>query len=231
MVIVVFHGSPRKGNTYFATKVLMEELEKRGDVHFYEFFLPAALPSLCVGCTLCLGESREKCPHAQAVTPIVNAMMDADGMIFATPHYGACSMPGSMKNLLDHLAFLELNVSPRAEMFHKKAIVLTTGAGSTAAIKPIQKFLRHWGVNRVYSLGFRMFTNRWDQMPKIKQARFERVLRLSAKKFYTAPKGSPYLSTVFHYYIAKFILKKYVGEGNYPYEYWKEKGYFKKRPF
>jgi len=27
------------------------------------------------------------------------------------------------------------------------------------------------------------------------------------------------------------IMKKYIGEGNYPYENWKEKGYFNKRPF
>jgi len=136
-----------------------------------------------------------------------------------------------MKNLLDHLAFLEFNVSPRAEMFDKKALVLTTGAGSTAAIKPIRKFLRHWGVNRVYSCGFRMFSDQWNHMPEARQARFKKHIRLTAEKLYKTPKGLPYLSTVFHYHITKMILKKYVGEGNYPYEYWKEKGFFEKRPF
>jgi len=231
MMVAVFHGSPRKGNTYFATEIFLDELAKCGSVQYSEFFLPSALPTLCTGCTLCFGGSREKCPHAQYVTPIVDAMMGAEALVFATPHYGACSMPGSMKNLLDHLAFLGFTISPRAEMFHKRAIVLSTGAGSTAAIKPIQKFLRHWGVNRVYALGLRMFTHQWDKMPKARQARFEKALRRTARKFYKASKGSPYLSTLAHYCMAKFVLKKYVGEGNYPYEYWKEKGYFKKRPF
>jgi len=124
-----------------------------------------------------------------------------------------------------------MNISPREEIFSKKAFIITTGAGSAAAIKPIKKTFKHWGVNRVYSLGFRMFTNRRDKMPQAKQARFEKTLRRSAKKFYKVPKGRPYFSTVIYYHMTKYILKKYVGEGNYPYELWRERGYFKKRPF
>jgi NAD(P)H-dependent FMN reductase len=209
----------------------MGELSKCGDVSFIEFFMPKDLPAFCTGCTLCLGGLREKCPNAQYVSPIVNAIVGADALIFATPHYGACSMPGSMKNLLDHIDFLVLNVLPAEEMFDKKAFIITTGSGSAAAIKPIKHFLKHCGVNRVYSLGLRMFTIKWDKMPEAKQARYENSLRRSAQKFYKTRKRRPYISTIFFYHMSKFILKKYVGEGNYPFENWKEKGYFKKRPF
>jgi len=209
----------------------MDELSNSGDVSFTEFFMPDDLPSFCTGCTLCLGGSLEKCPNAQYVTPILNAILCADALVFATPHYGACSMPGSMKNLLDHLDFLVLPVSPRAGIFDKKAFIITTGAGSAAAIKLIKKNLRHWGVNRVYSLGFRMRTNLWDKMPESKQEKHEKSLRQSARKFFKTKKGRPYLSTVLFYHMSKFILKRYVGEGNYPYDYWKENGYFDKRPF
>ena len=158
--------------------------------------------------------------------------MSADALIFATPHYGACSMPGAMKSLFDHMDFLVLNVSPRAEMFDKKAFLITTGAGSAAAIKPMKSFLKHCGINRVCALGFRMFTNKWDQMPEAKQARYEKSLRKAAKKFYTAKKGRPYISSIIFYHIVKsIIMKKYIGEGNFPYDNWKEKGYFEKRPF
>jgi len=231
MKTAVFHGSPHKGNTYLATNIFMEELGKCGDVSFTEFYFPEALPMFCKGCTLCFSGLREKCPNAQYVTPIVDAIIDADALVFATPHYGACSMPGAMKNLFDHIDFLILNVSPRAEMFDKKAFVITTAAGATAAMKPIKSFLKHCGVNRVYSLGLRIFTDKWGNMPKARQARYEKRLRRSARKFYKVKKGRPYLSTILFYHMSKFILKKYVGEGNYPYEYWKEKGYFKKRPF
>ena len=209
----------------------MDELQKLSNVRLSEVFLPMDLPAFCTGCTLCLNGMHEKCPNAQYAAPILDAIMKADALVFATPHYGACGMPGSLKSLFDHIDFLVLNVSPRAEMFDKKAFIITTGAGSTAAIKPMANYLRHCGVNRVYSIGLRMFTNKWDNMPEKKQARFEKALRRSARKFYSAKKGRPYLSTVFFYHMSKFILIKYVGEGSYPFELWKDRGYFNKRPF
>ena len=231
MKVVVFHGSPRKGNTHIATKIFMDELSKCGEISFSEFFMPKALPVFCTGCALCLGGQREKCPNAEYVTPIFNAVIEADALVFSTPHYGACSMPASMKTLLDHLDFLVLNASPRDEIFAKKAFILTTGAGTAATIKPIRKLLLHWGINRVYSLGIRLFTDKWNQMSRVKQEKCERKIRRSAVRFYHAQRCQPSISTVLFYHMSKFILKRYVGEGNAPYELWKERGYFKKRPF
>ena len=231
MRTVIFHGNPKKGNTYFATRIFMDELSKCGDVDFIEFYLPKALPVFCTGCTLCLGGQREKCPNAQHVTPILDAVIEADALVFATPHYGACSMPASMKTLLDHLDFLVLNAAPRDEVFAKKAFILTTGAGTAASIKTIRNLLLHWGVNRVYSLGIRLFTDKWEQMPKSKQEKCEKAIRRSANRFYRAKRGRPNITTVFFYNMSKFVLKRYVGEGNAPYDLWKERGYFRKRPF
>lgn len=231
MKVALFHGSPRKGNTYKATEIFVNELSKPGDVRYTEFFLPKALPEFCVGCQHCLGAPNEKCPHSQYVTPILNAIISADALIFTTPHYGACSMSAVMKNLLDHLDFLTLSVAPRKELFSKKAFIITTGAGSAAAIKPIKKYLQNWGINRVYSLGIRMFAAKWTSMPETKQAKFEKKIRQAARKFYYAKKSIPYFSTLMMYYISKFILKKYVGKDGYSYKYWKDNGYFKKRPF
>ena len=231
MNIAVFHGSPRRGNTYRATKIFMDELSKHGSIQFSEFFFPKALPEFCTGCQLCLGNPRDICPHSQYVTPILDAIINADAMIFTTPHYGACSMSAGLKTLLDHLDFLTMNIAPRAELFTKKAFVITTGSGSTAAAKPIKRYLKNWGVNRVYPLGIRMFTDKWDKMSEDKQEKCEKRLQKAARRFYRAPKRFPYLSTIFMYHMSKFVLKKYIGEGEYPYKYWQGKGYFKQRPF
>jgi multimeric flavodoxin WrbA len=173
----------------------------------------------------------EKCPNFLYVAPILDAIICADALIFSTPHYGACSMPASMKSLFDHLDFLVLMVLPRSEIFSKKAFVITTGTGSTAATKPIKKVLKHWGVNRVQSLGIKMFTNKWDKMPKTRQIKYEKSIQQAARKFNVTQKCRPHISTILFYHMSKFVIKKYVGEGNAPYEHWKEKGYFKKRPF
>ena len=231
MKVAVFHGSPRKGNTYKATSFFTDELSKYSDVKFAEFFFPKDLPVFCTGCQLCIEESNELCPHSKYITPVLNEILDADALIFATPHYGACSMSSSMKSLLDHLDFLTLNVYPRAELFEKKAFIITTGAGSTAAIKPIRMFLINWGINRVNSLGIRLFTGKWDAMSDSKQARFEKKIRNAANRFYKAKKKRPYIKAIFMYYMSKFILKNYAGEDANPYKYWQEKGYFEKRPF
>lgn len=231
MKVAVFHGSPRKGNTYHATQIFMDALAKHGDVDFVEFFFPSSLPVFCTGCQLCLGNPQNACPHAGYVAPILEAILQADALIFTTPHYGGCSMSSSMKNLLDHLDFLTMNIAPRPEIFRKKAFILSTATGSVAAIGPIKRFLKNWGVNRVYTLGLRMFTNKWSAMPAAKQAAFEKRLARKADRFYAAPIGRPYLSTIFMYHMSKFILRKYIGEGAYPYQYWTQKGFFDKRPF
>ncbi len=231
MKAVVFHGSPRKGNTYIATKIFMDAMSQCGDVTYSEFFLPKDVPQFCLGCQLCLGNPREKCPHAGYIDPIYKAIMEADALVFTTPHYGASSMTGGMKNLLDHLDFFTMTVSPRKEMFSKKAFVITTGTGSTAAVGQIKKSLKSWGINRVCSLGIRMFTDKWDKMPAKKQKKQEKRLGKAAGRFFSMKKKKPYASSVFMYYINRFVLKKYIGEGSYPFEYWKENGYFDKCPF
>ena len=230
MTVAVFHGSPRKGNTYLAAKIFMDALSSRGDVAYTEFFFPKSLPVFCTGCQLCQSGPREKCPHAEYVTPMLTAILRADALIFTTPHY-ACDMSGSMKNLLDHLDFLTLTVAPRREIFGKKAFILTTGAGSAAAVKPMKRFLKNWGVNRVQSLGLRLFTDKWDGMRGGRRERCAQKLRAAARKFYQTKRGRPYLSALMMYHMSKFVLKRYVGKGNYPYEYWAENGYFKGRPF
>jgi multimeric flavodoxin WrbA len=231
MNVAIFHGSPRKGNTYKATTIFVDELKKHGNVYITEFFLPKAMPEFCTGCQLCLSSPSENCPHAEYVKPVLAAIMESEALVFATPHYGACSMSGAMKNLLDHLDFLTMSIAPRKEVFSKKAFIISTGSGSAKAIKPIKKYLINWGINRINSLGIKMFTNKWDSMAAKKQLQQERRLRKASGRFYAANIKTPYLSAVFMYHMSKFILKRYIGEGNYPFEYWKEQGFFKKRPF
>ena len=231
MKFAVFHGSPRKGNTYIATKIFMDELSNCDNAEFTEFFLPKAMPKFCTGCQLCLGNPYEKCPHSEYTTPILDAIIDANALIFTTPHHGACDMSACMKNLLDHLDFLTMNVAPRRELFGKKAFIITTGAGSAAAIKPIKKYLKNWGMNRVHALGISMLIDKWEMLTAAKQVRFEKRLRKAAKRFYASKKGLPYASTVFMYHMSKLIIKRYVGKDAYPYQYWDEQGYFSKRPF
>ena len=230
MEVTVFHGSPRKGNTYRAATIFMEEMKKHDDVNITEFFLPRALPEFCTGCQTCLSSPSENCPHAVYVGPILAAILKSEALIFTSPHFSR-NMSGAMKNLLDHLDFLTMNIAPQESIFRKRAFIITTGTGSKAAIRPIKGFIRNWGINRVYSYGIRMYTNKWDMMPTPKQAKHEHKLRRAAGRFYNTGIKRPYISSIFMYHVFRSILRKYVGEGAYPFEYWKQHGFFKRRPF
>jgi len=231
MKVAVVYGNARKGNTYKAAQIFKDELSKHTEVDYVDFTMPTDLPELYTGCQLCLGNEYGKCPHSKNVMPIIDAILGADALIVATPHCGASTMPASMKNFLDHLDFLAMTVAPRIEIFKKKAFIITTGTGSTGAIGTIAKGLRHWGFNRVYGLGLRMFTDKWNKMPEKKQRKCEYRLSKAAGRFYQSKQRKPYLKTVLLYHMNKFIIKRYVGEGAYPYEHWRKNGWFEKRPF
>jgi len=230
MKTAIFYGNMRKGSTHKAVQFFKDELARCGDVVFKEFFMPRDLPQTCTGCQACLSSPCDTCPHAASVQPILDAILQSDALVFATPHAGASAMPASMKNLLDHLDFLVLPVAPREAVFTKKAFVLSTGSGSAKASKEIAHGVRHWGVNRVSSMGLRMFTNKWDSMPQAKQRRFEMKIRRTARRFHKQKTGRPTLSALVFWQLSKFVLKRYVGKDAYPYRYWEARGWFAKNP-
>ncbi len=230
MKVVVFNGSPRIGNTYTVTKVFVDELAKCGELELSEFSFPKDLPEFCIGCQNCLRGPRENCPHKTYVDPIYEAVMEADALVFATPHYGASCMPGSMKTLFDHLAFMEMTISPRKEIFQKKAFILTTGSASKQNIRIMKSCLTNWGVNRVRSFGIKMYTNKWDKIPDKRRMRLERTIRKGARRFYHLKKRSPSIKTRMKFLINRSVISRFMHEGNYPYDYWKDNGYFKKMP-
>ena len=230
MKLIVFYGSPRKGNTFAATAIVLDALRSFGELDCTEYHLPAAMPEFCTGCQACLSSPREHCPHAKYVDPILADILAADALLFASPHYGASDMSAAMKNLLDHLDFLALNVAPRSELFKKRALVLTTGAGSTSAAGPLKRGLLGWGLNRVNVASCRMLTDKWINMPIIRQKQVARGLRRAAKWLYFTGPRRPLLPTRMRYHLAKFVLQRFVGEGAYPYEYWKGHGFFDRCP-
>lgn len=92
-------------------------------------------------------EGEDKCPHHDKISPILEKIREADGLIMACPVY-AMNVTALLKNFLDHTAYLY----HRPEFFDKKALVFvsTAGAGQKDVAKYIDETLRHWGFNKVY---------------------------------------------------------------------------------
>lgn len=230
MKVTIIHGARANGNTYKALQIFKDNLNSRGDVTYSEFLLPQALPDFCTGCQLCLSKGYRSCPHSLHTIPILETMIDADALVFTSPNF-SLNVSGAMKNLLDHFDHLFINVCPDERIFEKKAFILTTGSGSKKAVSVISGSLKYWGVNRVYSYGIRMYTDKFESLTEKRLQKIKKKLSSSAEKFYKAKKRPPYFSIVIYTYIARYILKRFVGKDGYPYKYWDEKGFLKSSPF
>lgn len=83
MKIVVINGTEIKGCTYHTKEEFLKPL--RGENVVIEYYLPKDMPHFCCGCKICIMLGTDKCPHTQAVTPIYNAMLDADLLVKEEP--------------------------------------------------------------------------------------------------------------------------------------------------
>ncbi|MCQ2437652.1 MAG: flavodoxin family protein [Clostridia bacterium] len=103
MKVVAFNGSPRNGgNTEICLKLIGEELAKQGIE--LEIIKVGALAKPCVACYNCLDTGSGHCIQKDQVNEWIDKMVEADGIILASPvYYGGIA--GGMKCFLDR-AFL-----------------------------------------------------------------------------------------------------------------------------
>jgi len=237
MKTVLINGSPRKGNTYHAAKVFLEEMARSGEVTCDEYLLPRDLPEFCIGCGNCFHKGEAACPHAKYTIPILNSMIEADALIFASPIF-VWQTTGAMKNFLDHFGHLFLVHRPREEMFSKKAFILETSNGGlkNSAIKPIKTNLKLWGINRIYSQGFvlkQMASHSWEAMPEERKTKFEENIRRSADKFYrevsSKKRHTPGIFTRVLFGVSRKMILKFEGRA-LDESYWTEKGWLNNSP-
>lgn len=133
----MIHGQNHKGNTWNTANVLVNAIDCEKEVR--EFFLPRELNKFCLGCCKCL-EGRELCPFWEEKKALHEAMIWADLIILTTPNY--CMMPSApMKAFIDLFYTYWLSHRPQEEMFSKRAVVISTAAGTGAgkAAKPRRK--------------------------------------------------------------------------------------------
>lgn len=232
MKVVVIYGSERKQSTYQIAQQLLTNLaiEPRD---LKEFFLPKDMNQFCVGCLNCVMKGEEFCPHYVQVKPILEAILQADLLVFTTPVY-VMRASGQMKVLLDHFPYLYMVHRPRKEMFSKSAVVIATaaGGGMKSAMKDIQTSLKYWGVSNVFTYGKAVRASKWsevseekrNQIAKETQKLAEKIKKSSGKK--RAKVSVKVLFTVFR------GLQKSGKSVEKDAAYWEEKEWLKnKRPW
>jgi len=119
MKLIALMGCSKFGNTTRVVRYFAEQLEKGVDCEI-EYVYPADYKiDFCVGCHNCIFLGETKCPHHSQYAPIEKKMMEADGLIIASPGY-MFSVMGVLKNFLDHTAYN----CHRPKYFGRKAFVI-----------------------------------------------------------------------------------------------------------
>lgn len=140
MKVVAFNGSPRKeGNTATLIKYVFEELEKEG----IETELVHIGGKKTIGCTACMkcykNKDRRCVFNDDLVNECIVKMIDADGIILASPTYFT-DITTEMKALIDRAGFVS---KANGDLFRRKvgaAVVAVRRAGSLHAFTTMNNF-------------------------------------------------------------------------------------------
>lgn len=230
MKITVVHGQNHKGSTYHIARILLDKL--LGEKEITEFFLPKDLNHFCLGCYQCI-EDEGKCPFYAEKRVIIDAMESADLLIFTTANY--CMGPtASMKALLDLMFDFWMPHRPKEWMFKKKAVVISTaaGTGSGHAIKSVKKSLFYWGVPYIKTYGISVQAKSWAEVSDKKRAKIDRDMQRLSKKLSRVKTPKVGIKTKFIFRIMAHMHSSGLDSSPVEKQYWEERGWLdKKRPW
>lgn len=230
MKITIIHGQNHKGNTYHIGQMLIDQI--KGDKEVTEFFLPKDLNHFCMGCYKCI-EDDSDCPFYKEKKIITDGIERADLLIFTTPTY-CMRASAPMKSLIDFTFTYWMSHRPRACMFTKKAVVISTAAGGGAkqAAKDITNALFYWGVPFIKTYAVSVHAMNWERVPEKKKRKIEKdIVKLAAViSRVKVPKVG--IKTKFVFQMMGGMQKANWNASPSEKEYWQKNGWLdKKRPW
>jgi multimeric flavodoxin WrbA len=228
MKITLIHGQNHKGSTYHIGRMLADKIT---DAEITEFFLPKDLNHFCLGCYRCIDEE-SACPFYEEKSRILNAVEKTELLIFTTPTY-CMRASAPMKSFIDLTFTYWMVHRPRKCMFSKKAVVISTAAGTgmKSAIKDIANALFYWGVPCVKTYGVSVQAMGWEQVEDKKKQKIEKDMTQMAKAI-QKKKVCVGLKTKFMFGVMRMMQKNGMGSGEREKEYWETNGWLSKgRPW
>lgn len=197
MKTVIINGQNHKGSTYNIGIMLAEKLAK--DDEITEFFLPRDLNHFCLGCYSCMKDIT-LCPYYYEKKIIADAMEEAELLIFTSPNY--CMLPSApLKAFIDLFYQYWIPHRPQANMFKKKAVVISTTAGMGAGkvCSQLKRTLAYWGVPYIKKYSVAVQATGWKDVSQKKKDKIEKDITALAKRVKKARVGkpSPYIRFMF----------------------------------
>ena len=230
MKTVLIHGQNHEGSSCHMGRMLADKIASPGEQR--EFFLPRDLNHFCSGCFRCV-QNEENCPYYEDKKKIMDAVAEAEVLIFTTPTY-CMHASAPMKSFLDLTFTNWMNHRPKEYMFSKKAVILSSaaGMGTGSAIKDIKTALTYWGIPKIYSFGLAVQAMNWEQVPGEKKSVIEKNTDRIAKKLLKKKKPSVGIKTRALFFMMMKMQAAGWGASPEEKEYWEKKGWLEKaRPW
>jgi multimeric flavodoxin WrbA len=140
MKVIAFNGSARKdGNTAILVRRVFDELEREGiEAELFQF--AGKKIRGCIACYKCFENKNQRCAVANdAANECIERMLQADGIILASPTYFANASP-EMLALINRAGLV---AKANADMFRRKvgaAVVAVRRGGMNHAVNSINHF-------------------------------------------------------------------------------------------
>ena len=93
---------------------------------------------------------------------------------------------GAMKALLDHLAYRWMPHRPAAEMFGKRAVIITQclGAGAKSAAKDVKHSLSWWGISKIGVFSDAIMNDIvWERLSENRRKTLSRKINKLSRRF------------------------------------------------
>lgn len=230
MKITVINGTEKHGVTY---KLKERFLQNFGTVaELTEFYLPKDCPAFCAGCTSCFMRGEDTCKDRSYIDVIEKSLTQADLIVMTSPSY-VMHATGAMKALLDHFGYRWMPHRPSAEMFGKRAVVITQclGAGAKSTAKDIKHSLSWWGISKIGVFDCSLMSDIvWDNLPDKKRKSLMNKIDNLARKFsrinYSRPAHTSAITKI-KFMLCRLIQKRVRKNGvdSLDNEYWQNNGW------
>ncbi len=219
--VVIIHGQNRKiGSNYNISWDLARKISEDIKDHFVNDI------GYCVGCSNCILNGEDRCPHQQKISIIANDVEQADVLIINSPTY-VMEMTGQLKNFFDHMAYRYIVHRPHKSMESKAAVLISTAAGGGAkrVANSLKNQMLWWGVGKSITMHHSVYSTKWDGVSAEKKLEIQKQSDKIARKINSLHNVKRSLKGRFYFY----LMKKLQSKMNNPIDvaHWKQNGWLK----
>jgi multimeric flavodoxin WrbA len=219
MKILAINGSHKKGKTHEVILQIEKKMKELGNFEFEYLFLKDVNLERCRGCFTCVPKGENLCPIKDDREKIGKQMLDADGIILASPVY-AYNVTAVMKNFFDRFSFL----FHRPCFFHKNILILSTtvAVGLRQTLNYLDKS-GIWGFDKVHKLGVMNYPMLKDKIKKKTHVDINKTAENYYKSLTSKKPCSPTLINLIHFQVMRTLPKLSKEYWKADFEYYKDK--------